>query len=156
MEELADQLGLSAEERSELLPSGKQTIITNRVHWAKLYLSKSQLVETTRRGHFRITERGRKVLQSHPAKIDNKFLDQFEEFRQFGERSVTTGDTDGETQAAGLADQKETPDETMRTAYRQIEGVFSVMLRNLRVRRRSSEKVTLRHPVLPIGDGLSS
>jgi restriction endonuclease Mrr len=37
-EELANQLGLSPEERNELLPSGKQTVITNRAHWAKLYL----------------------------------------------------------------------------------------------------------------------
>jgi len=123
-EELANQHGLSPEERSELLPSGKQTVITNRVHWAKLYLSKSQLVETTRRGYFRITERGRKVLQSSPPKIDNKFLDQFEEFRQFRERSITTRETEGETPVGGSADQKETPDETMRMSYRQIEDAL--------------------------------
>jgi restriction system protein len=123
-EELANQLGLSTEERSELLPSGKQTVITNRVHWAKLYLSKSQLVETTRRGYFRITERGRKVLQSPPPKIDNKFLDQFEEFRQFRERSIRTGETESEAPVGGSADQKETPDETMRMSYRQIEDAL--------------------------------
>ena len=35
VEELANQLGLSAEERSELLPSRKQTLFSNRIHWAK-------------------------------------------------------------------------------------------------------------------------
>jgi restriction system protein len=124
VEELANQLGLSPDERSELLPSGKQTIIANRVHWAKLYLSKSQLVETTRRGHFQITERGRKVLQSPPPKIDNKFLDQFEEFRQFRERSITTGEKENEIPVGESADQKATPDETMRIAYRQIEDAL--------------------------------
>ena len=54
VEELANQLGLSPEERSELL-------------------SKAQLVETTRRGHFRITARGQTVLQAQPTYIDNKF-----------------------------------------------------------------------------------
>jgi len=33
--QLADELKLSSEERSELLPSGKQTLFSNRVHWAK-------------------------------------------------------------------------------------------------------------------------
>jgi restriction system protein len=40
VERLADQLRLTAEERAELLPSGKQTLFANRVHWAKTYLSK--------------------------------------------------------------------------------------------------------------------
>ena len=124
VDELANQLGLSQEERTELLPSGKQTVIANRVHWAKLYLSKSQLVETTRRGHFQITERGRKVLQSPPPKIDNKFLDQFEEFRQFRERSITTEEKENEIAVGASADQKATPDETMRIAYRQIEDAL--------------------------------
>src|SRR5208337_4608997 len=73
VEELADQLALTPEERSELLPSGKQTIFSNRVHWAKSYLSKAHLVEITRRGYFKITPRGQGVLQSSPQKVDNKF-----------------------------------------------------------------------------------
>jgi restriction system protein len=76
-EELADKLGLSSEERSELLPSGKQTVFNNRVHWAKSYLSKANLVEITRRGVFRITPRGQAVLDSKPAHVDNKLLMQF-------------------------------------------------------------------------------
>lgn len=33
VEELANQLGLSPDERAELLPSGRQTVFANRVHW---------------------------------------------------------------------------------------------------------------------------
>jgi restriction system protein len=120
VDELSNQLGLSPEERSELLPSGQQTVFSNRVHWAKSYLSKAQLVEITRRGYFRITPRGQAVLQSSP-KVDNKFLMQFEEFRQFWQRSSSAPKSDGETPAPVLEDQKQTPDETMRMAYREIE-----------------------------------
>lgn len=42
VERLANQLGLTAEERAELLPSGKQTLFANRVHWAKTYLGKAE------------------------------------------------------------------------------------------------------------------
>lgn len=53
---LADELLLTADERSQLLPSGNQSLFSNRVHWAKTYLNKAGLVEITRRGHFKITE----------------------------------------------------------------------------------------------------
>lgn len=39
--QLGIQLGLSDEDLSELLPSGKQTTFANRVNWAKSYLSKA-------------------------------------------------------------------------------------------------------------------
>jgi len=66
VDELADELGLTSEERSELLPSSQQTVFSNRVHWAKSYLSKAGLVEITRRGYFRIAPRGDEVLKSSP------------------------------------------------------------------------------------------
>jgi restriction system protein len=124
VEELADQLKLSPEERSELLPSGKQTVFSNRVHWAKSYLSKAHLVEITRRGYFRITPRGQTVLGSQPSHIDNKFLSQFEEFRQFRERSGGTVEADSETVIPASDAQKQTPDETMRMAHRQIDSAL--------------------------------
>src|SRR5258708_39067869 len=87
VEQLADQLGLTLEERSELQPSGKETIFSNRVRWAKSYLSKANLIDITRRGHFRISPRGDELLQTKPKQIDNKLLMQFVEFRQFRERA---------------------------------------------------------------------
>jgi restriction system protein len=124
VDDLADQLGLSSEERSELLPSGRQTIFSNRVRWAKSYLSKAQLVEITRRGYFRITPRGQTVLQSSPPKIDKNLLMQFEEFRQFRDRSNSGIEPDGPAPAPALDDEKQTPDETMRMAYREIENAL--------------------------------
>lgn len=122
---LADKLGLSLEERAVLLPSGKQTVFSNRVHWAKSYLSKAHLVEITRRGYFRITDRGQTVLHSSPPKIDNKFLIQFEEFRQFRERANDSEISDEEASSPAIESQKQTPDETMRMAYRQIETALA-------------------------------
>src|SRR5687767_13795576 len=67
---LAEEFKLSAEERQQLLGSGQQTVIRNRAGWARTYLKKAGLLEATRRGFFRITERGRTVLTSRPARID--------------------------------------------------------------------------------------
>jgi len=121
IEILAGELQISPEERSQLLPSGRQTVFANRVAWAKSYLSQAQLVEITRRGHFRITPKGEQVLQSKPSKIDAKFLMQFEEFRQFQERSKVTEAGQPEEVPASYEDPTQTPDETMRMAHREIE-----------------------------------
>ena len=44
-EQLADQFDLSDEERSELLPSGRQAVFANRVAWASVYLQKAGLLQ---------------------------------------------------------------------------------------------------------------
>src|SRR5215210_4835055 len=77
---IAGQLGLSETERNELLPSGKQSTFANRVHWARTYLAQAGLVEATRRGNFKITERGRAILSEAPERIDNRRLLEFPEF----------------------------------------------------------------------------
>src|SRR5579884_2606651 len=88
VEKLAKKFRLTPAESAELLPSGKQTTMANRVHWAKAYLGKARLIEPTRRGHFRITDRGRDVLGSPPARIDIRYLRQFPEFQAFREASL--------------------------------------------------------------------
>lgn len=123
--QLSEALKLSPEERSELLPSGKQSLFSNRVHWAKTYLGKATLIEITRRGHFKITARGQNVLRSQPVRIDNSFLTQFPEFREFRERSSRGTGQNTQISPAVLEDQKQTPDEIIRAAHRQIETALA-------------------------------
>jgi restriction system protein len=122
VDKIGQDLNLSANDRSELLASGKQTVFANRVHWAKTYLTKAGLLESTRRGHFKITERGRSVITSNPVQIDNAFLNQFEEFRQFKERSVQGALSNKVVTPAEVATETETPDEIMRVAHKQIDS----------------------------------
>lgn len=67
IERIADELNLSAEERASLVPSGQETIIYNRVHWARSYLKQAGLVENPRRGYYHITDQGRIVLAIRPS-----------------------------------------------------------------------------------------
>jgi restriction system protein len=78
---IADELGISSDDRSVLIPSGGQTLLMNRLHWAKSYLARAGALESTKRGRFRITKRGNDLLQQHPQHIDNTTLRQFPEFR---------------------------------------------------------------------------
>jgi len=81
-EELADQFGLSPEERRQLVPSGGLPVFHNRVGWARTYLKKAGLLSPPKRGTVQITDRAKQVLESRPGKIDCAFLMQFPEFRE--------------------------------------------------------------------------
>jgi len=83
IEMLSDHFNLTSDERRELLPSGQQEVFKNRVGWARTYMKKAMLLESPRRGYFKITRRGEAVLSKNPQEINVKFLEQFEEFRQF-------------------------------------------------------------------------
>jgi restriction endonuclease Mrr len=77
VEKLADEFQLSATERAEMLPAGRQGVFYNRIHWARTYMKKAGLIETTRRGHFKITDSGKQILPAHPDRVDNTVLAQF-------------------------------------------------------------------------------
>lgn len=115
IEFLATRFNLSEDERKELLPTGNQSILDNRSGWARTYLKKAGLIESPRRAHFVITERGRSVLKNKPNVIDNKFLEQFPEFQEFKARSSKP------EHAANLEDGNErTPDEIIEFEYSRI------------------------------------
>jgi restriction system protein len=83
IEFIADHFKLSPEDREELLPTGNQTRLDNRVGWARTHLKKAGLLDLVRRGVFLITPRGREVLQQNPPALNLKFLDQFPEHRDW-------------------------------------------------------------------------
>jgi restriction system protein len=87
VETLAAEFKLSDDDLAELIPSGKQTTFSNRVHWAKSYLKQAGLVVATKRAHFAISNRGLEILHRGVEKIDIKFLKQFDEFIEFQNRT---------------------------------------------------------------------
>ncbi|KGJ90825.1 restriction endonuclease [Colwellia psychrerythraea] len=117
--ELADKFNLSENEREETLPSGKQSILDNRVGWARTYLSKAGLLEVTRRAHFIITDRGITALKDKEAAIDKKYLKQFDEFIAFTEQKSEGSET---IETASIDTEEITPDEALRAAYKTINN----------------------------------
>jgi restriction system protein len=83
MKAIANQFALTEQDLSELVPSGKDTLFANRIHWARTYLDKAAAIKRTRRAHFQITDRGQDLLQKHPERIDIGVLNQFPEFVAF-------------------------------------------------------------------------
>jgi restriction system protein len=124
VEELAEQFKLTEEERKELLPSGSQFTFSNRVGWARTYMNKAALLESTRRGYFRITHRGREVLVKNPPEINVKFLDQFPEFIEFRTKHREPEQTTEAVETENL----QTPGELLESAYQKLREDLSTEL----------------------------
>ncbi len=73
---IADHFKLDVQDREEILPSGNQTRLDNRVGWCRTHLKNAGLIEYVRRGIFRITEDGQKMLAQNPSELNLKVLDQ--------------------------------------------------------------------------------
>lgn len=117
-EALTADFALTPEEVTEKLPSGRQTVISNRIGWAKTYLDKAGLLETPKRAHYQITERGQQALRECPERIDNDYLKQFEDFQAF--QSLST-ESEGSGQEEGAAPRGETtPDEQIAVAFQTL------------------------------------
>src|SRR5215831_817660 len=136
IEPLGKQLGLTQSELDEMLPSGRQPVFNNRVHWAKTYLAQARLLEITRRAHFRITDRGREVLRENPARVDVRLLERFPEFNEFKQRardSQTGGLSPSTAEVTAKTETVErlaTPDELLRATITDIEAALSSELLN--------------------------
>jgi restriction system protein len=123
---IADDLGLSDEEREQEIPSGGTRLIANRVHWAKTYLKKAGLLEQPKRGIVQITQRGREVLGGNPTKIDLAMLQQFQDFRSFlsGASSAGGPTVEGEPIGGVVAAPSSTPEEQIAAASRALDDAL--------------------------------
>jgi restriction system protein len=121
---IADDLGLTTEEREELLPSGRQRVLHNRIHWAKFYMSKAGLIASPARGRFVATDAGRALLAQNPERVDVKLLLKRPEFREFYKSSNSAGtDTDssqGEIESRDLGSTSVTPEEQIEASYQAV------------------------------------
>ncbi|EWH04389.1 restriction endonuclease [Pseudoalteromonas lipolytica] len=123
--QLAEQFKLTDEERTETLPSGKQSVLDNRVGWARTYLTKAGLLDVARRAHFVITPRGIEALKDN-VDINNDYLKRFDEFVAFKQKNNEYTETQSTTVVpAAEAESDITPDEALRSAYRKINDALA-------------------------------
>lgn len=66
---VARDLRMSESEQSEPLPSGVQTRFENQVHWARFYLAKAGYIDSSQRGVWTLTEKGRALGAVTPNEI---------------------------------------------------------------------------------------
>jgi restriction system protein len=121
---IADELGLTREERDQMLPSARQKLLHNRIHWAKSYMVKAGLLEQPRRGCFVATEQGRALLAKSPERISVETLLQFPSFRDFYRKTRSEGDEISRTDESVTTIAEITPEEQIDVAHVSLQSAL--------------------------------
>ena len=132
----ADLLQIPESQRQILLPSGNQPVFYNRAGWAAWYLLQAGLISKPTRGWGEITEEGRKLLATHPSKVDNKVLAKYPSFVEkvlakypsiVGKalRSRGPGNSAAKEETES---ENETPDEQIASAYAKLNQTLATDL----------------------------
>jgi restriction system protein len=129
-DEVAENFGLTPEERAELLPSGTQLCWNNRVNWACYDLFKAGILDRPMRGHYQINDLGRKILAQKPANLDRTFLRQFPQFLKWEKGSANTADTKSTSEARDSAP-SQTANERLESAFEEMQAALKQDLLDL-------------------------
>lgn len=133
IDSVARQLKMVDADRNERVESGRATVLYSRVHWALTYMKNAGLLVTPSRGKAQITDEGKAVLLTTPARIDLHLLDRYPEFRAFRERTRTVAGASSSPNSLAASEEQSDPHERLRTAYAEIrEEVLDDMLERLR------------------------
>lgn len=116
VEALSISNNLTDDEKLQTIKSGRQTVIYNRVVWARTYLKKAGLLQDPRRGFFQITKEGVNLLSTNPKRIDDEILMRYPSFQEFQSRK--------DAPKPGFnkeSDDERTPEELLESAFDEIE-----------------------------------
>ncbi|MCK9639412.1 MAG: restriction endonuclease [Prolixibacteraceae bacterium] len=115
-EKIARLFGLTDEEINLYLPSGVAKTFPNRVAWAKSHLKMAGLLENTKRSYFKITEAGKRILESNPTAINLRILKTIPTYQEKTGR-VKEEDPSSDAENTQLS---ATPEETLENSYLKI------------------------------------
>lgn len=116
---IAQMLHLTEKDISETLSNGS-TVYAGRVGWAKTYLKKAEMIESSQRGYISITSAGRSLLASNEP-ITNAVLAKLSPaFCEFYQHKVSSDASTAPTPAEAHEETPETPQETFERVYTLI------------------------------------
>ncbi len=123
-DKLAEYFNLTDEEIRELLPSGQQPVFRNRIGWARTYLKKAGLLDSPKRAHFIITDRGNELLNENPTEITAKLLSRYDEFLEFQSIKKPKDKKDATTSESNVfeVNSSQTPEEALEYAYQKLKN----------------------------------
>jgi restriction system protein len=117
-EAAAGLLGVSEEEKKELLPSGRQPIYRNRAAWGYDRLKRKNLALSPRRGVWQATSEGLALLAKHPQLLPPEVVDWI----------ATVPRDDEGTAPAAIEPATASPDELLDEAVGEIRASVAVAL----------------------------
>lgn len=112
---IIEAFDLLDEDVAQMLASGTQTVLDNRIGWNKTYLKHAGLIETPSRFEVKITADGVNIYQQYKI-INDDVLTQFPGFCEFKKMSPKKKMDPVEI----VKDEEETPQDTIQRVYDQI------------------------------------
>ena len=144
---IATEFSLSAEECAELIPSGRQTRLYNRIYWAVTYMYKAGLLSRPQRGLYVASIEGKKVLADFPKRIDMRFLAKYESYRQWKGLSGEFVPIEKNGNQSGGKDEIEsmTPEERIELVFQELQRLLQDELLDqiLQLTPEAFERLTL-------------
>jgi len=125
---LTDFFSLTEDEKTEKVPSGRQTKFDNRIYWTKSYFVKAKLLESSKRAHFRITERGLNFLNRFQNEITIKDLREIDEFKEFNQSNGENEPTKQVSKNDTSIFEDKTPIEKLDDSYQIIHNELAEQL----------------------------
>ena len=125
---IAEGLGLTETERDELLPSGRQRILHNRIHWAKFYMSKAGLIDSPTRGRFLASEAGKALLGTKPQAISVETLKSYPAFLDFYTQIAGSAGSQEIPAVQAAAASEVTPEEQIDAAHAVLHAALKADL----------------------------
>lgn len=116
---LAERFELSEEDRQQMLPSGEQSVFSNRVAWSKTHLKSAGLLDNPSRGRVRISELGKELLSTNPSSVNCRLLKQYPQYLRFiglcGEDQTAP-----QTETVKIPESRQTPLELLESSFHAI------------------------------------
>ncbi|MFB7878863.1 restriction endonuclease [Nocardia sp. NPDC056064] len=139
---VSDHVGLTLEQRAEVLPSGQRRA-ANRIGWALSALSRAELITKPARGAFLITSGGRDSLARFPEGLDERALKTIPAYAEYV--PLRAGSTVGAVEAT--PDAVSDPFEQIETG---VERVHAEVAAELLQRMRGQDPAAFEQTVLDV------
>jgi restriction system protein len=123
---LADEFGLTPEERAAVIPSSGYPVVRHRTGWAGFHLRKAGLVLDGLHGVLRITPEGKALLAKSPTDLSEKVLLKFPKYQAW--RKVVAQARGEGPAIEEEEDESASPEEVIAAAYGKLRANLAAEL----------------------------
>lgn len=121
-DEISAELGLTAEDLSQLIPGSGQSVFRNNLAWALVWFGKAGLTEKIAKGIYALTPEGRALLATGPKMLTISDLNAYPGFKNY--KKVVAPPSPMAEVAAVATQAGLDPDATISAAVSQLDGML--------------------------------
>ncbi|MBX6746875.1 MAG: restriction endonuclease [Acetobacteraceae bacterium] len=121
-DEIAAELGLTADDLSQLIPGGGQSVFRNNLAWALAWFGKAGLTEKIAKGIYALTPEGRTLLATGPKVLTTTDLNAYPGFKNYKKAVAPPASPIGPE--AAMTQASLDPDATISAAVSQLDAIL--------------------------------